>query len=386
MSNISNKKVQDFIRNNHLFPEMEEWEDPNIPEDWAVSDFLYAEFYLIKKLSLKNGFDITKIKNSSTFEEYKQNITDEIEKLENIDLNFELKDFYWNRFYEDRELVFSFIDDLNIQDFDISVSGDAWFMDNYLREFINVEDLYNVLSIYMTYYDENISKMCNIETIYNEFQYGNITGHKARLDMIDNNNYTFRMESFPKILEKKYDLILFNLEYGSIDALDKTGLIKMVDGVGGVFDGDSVTHNIYSISDNLSSSGVAIIKTPFTFISKLNDEILDSNKIDKIIYLPKETEPFAYERSEVKNVYVIVKKNKDNDEIEFIDKSTGERCSVKNEIIMKHRGCTNMHIYTKHNPMLEKLYRIKDDNTKQLEIISKSTEMIDKQIDELDFE
>ena len=44
-----------------------------------------------------------------------------------------------------------------------------------------------------------------------------------------------------------------------------------------------------------------------------------------------------------------------------------------------------MHIYNKHNPMLEKLYKIKDENIHQLEIISKESKMIDKQIDELDF-
>ena len=45
-----------------------------------------------------------------------------------------------------------------------------------------------------------------------------------------------------------------------------------------------------------------------------------------------------------------------------------------------------MHIYNKNNPMLEKLYRIKEDNEKQFEIISKESEIISKQIDELDFE
>ena len=35
---------------------------------------------------------------------------------------------------------------------------------------------------------------------------------------------------------------------------------------------------------------------------------------------------------------------------------------------------------------MEKLYRIKEDNEKQLKVISKESEIIDKEIDELDFE
>ena len=88
----------------------------------------------------------------------------------------------------------------------------------------------------------------------------------------------------------------------------------------------------------------------------------------------------------MKSVYVIINNNKENDEIEFIDQETGDSCSVKNELIKKHKGCTNMHIYNKHNPMLEKLYKIKEDNDKQLDVISKESEIINKQIDELDFE
>ena len=101
--------------------------------------------------------------------------------------------------------------------------------------------------------------------------------------------------------------------------------------------------------------------------------------------MPLHREPFAFEDTYVKNVYVIINNNKDNDEIEFIDKTTGETCSVKNELIKKHKGCANMNIYNKHNPMLEKLYKIKEDNEKQLEVISKESEVINKQIDELDF-
>ena len=87
-------------------------------------------------------------------------------------------------------------------------------------------------------------------------------------------------------------------------------MLKWVDGIGGVFNGDDILQNIYSIESNLTDNGIAIIKTPFTFISKLDDELIDKNIIDKIIYLPKEKESFAFEYSDVKNVYVIVRKNK----------------------------------------------------------------------------
>lgn len=374
-------KVFKFIREHHIFPEIEEWEDP---EDLIEDDFLYAEFYLLKKLYIENGLDLDKIKNSENEEEYEKNLDEEFSKIKGLNSNY--KDFFWKRLYYYREEVIDFIKELDLDEFDINQSGDLWFSDDYLKQFINYKHTLHVLSVFNTFYDEKIAKEDSVDVIFDEFQYGNIIGHKARLDIINNHNYNFKMEPFPQHFDKKYDLIVLKLDYSLIGSLDKAGLIKMVDEVGGVFDGDSVTHNIYDINNNLTSNGMAIIKTPFTFISKLDDDLIDKNVIEKIIYLPTRREPFAYEDSYVKSVYIIINNNKENDEIEFIDKETGECCSVKNELIKKHKGCTNMHIYNKHNPMLEKLYRIKEENEKQLNIISKESEVINKQIDELDFE
>ncbi len=385
MSDIANRKIQKFIRDNHLFWEIEEW-DPidDIDSEEHVDDFMYAEFYLMKKLSLNNELDLNKIRNSNTIKEYEKNVDDEMSKIKGLNSNY--KEWFWNRFFKKRQKVFRFIDSLKIDEFDIHTESNLWLCDDYLRQFIDLKNTYYVLSIYTTFYDDEVSKNNSIDVLYNEFQNGNVIGSKARLDIINNKNYQFTMDSFPKTLNKKYDLIVFNLEYTSIGELDKTGLIKMDDDIGGIFAGDSVTYNISSIVDNLLPNGMAIIKTPFTFISKIDNDLIEQNIIDKIIYLPKTVEPFGHESTEVKNVYVIVKKNKQSNEIEFIDRESGESISVSNELIKKHKGCANMHIYTKHNPMLEKLYRIKEDNAIQLKAISKDTEMIDKQIDELDFD
>lgn len=374
-------KVFKFIREIHLFPEVEAWEDP---DDLIEDDFMYAEFYLLKKLSSEKLINLEKIKNSSSIEEYDKNIKDEFDKLEG--LNSDCKEFFWKRLYDDREVVIDFINSLDLDEFDLNLGGDLWFSDAYLSQFIDYKNTHRILSVFNTFYDDKIDKDSSIDVIYDEFQYGNIIGYKARLDILNCHNYNFKMDKYPQNFKDKYDLIILNINYNLIDSFDKTGLIKMNDNIGGVFDGDSVTHNIDFINSNLTSNGIAIIKTPFTFISKLDDELIDKNVIDKIIYLPEHREPFAYEDTYVKNVYVIVNNNKDNSEIEFIDKETGEKCSVKNELIKKHKGCTNMHIYNRHNPMLENLYMIKEDNEKQLEIISKESEVINKQIDELDFE
>lgn len=374
-------KVFNFVRELHLFPEVEEWGDP---DDWIEDDFMYAEFYLLKKLSSEKLIDLEKIKNSTSFEEYEKNINDEFDKLKG--LNSDCKEFFWKRLYDDREDVIDFINSLDLNEFNLNLSSDLWLSDSYLSQFIDYKNTHRILSVFNTFYDEKIDKEKSIDVIYDEFQYGNIIGYKAILDILNCHNYNFKMDKYPQKFKEKYDLIILNINYGMIDSLDKTGLIKMNDEIGGVFDGDSVTHNISFINNNLNANGIAIIKTPFTFVSKLDEELIDKNIIDKIIYLPKHREPFAYEDTYVKNVYIIINNNKDNDEIQFINKETGERCSVKNDLIKKHRGCTNMHIYNKHNPMLEKLYRIKDDNINQLAIISKESKMINKQIDELDFE
>ena len=377
-------KVFKFIREIHLFPEVEAWEDP---DDLIEDDFMYAEFYLLKKLSSEKLIDLEKIKNSSSMDEYKKNIEDEFDKLEG--LNSDCKEFFWQRLYDDREVVIDFIKSLDLNEFDNnvgSIGGDLWLNDKYLSQFIDYKNTHRVLSVFNTFYDDKLDASTLIDVIYDEFQYGNVIGYKARLDMLNCHNYNFKMDKYPQTFKEKYDLIVLNINYNLIDSLDKTGLIKMNDDIGGTFDGDNIIHNIDFINNNLTPNGIAIIKTPFTFISKLDSDLIDKNVIDKIIYLPEHREPFAYEDTYVKNVYVIVNNNKDNSEIEFIDKETGERCRVKNELIKKHKGCTNMHIYNRHNPMLENLYRIKEDNEKQLEIISKESEVINKQIDELDFE
>lgn len=374
-------KIFTFIREHHIFPEIEEWEDPN---DLKEDDFLYAEFYLLKKLSSEGLIDLNKIKNSKTIDEYERNIDEQFSRLNG--LNSDCKKFYWPRLYDFREEVIDFINSLDLKDFNINLVGDLWLEDDYLNQFINYNHTLRVLSVFNTFYDERIAKEDSIDVIYDEFQYSNIIGYKARLDIINNHNYNFIIDKYPQKFDKPYDLIVLNLSYGLIDSLDKSGLIKINDDIGGVFDGDNVIHNICDITTNLTQNGMAIIKTPFTFISKLDNDLIDRNIIDKIIYLPANRESFAYEDTYVKNVYVIVKNNKENDEIEFIDKETGESCIVKNELIKKHKGCTNMHIYNKHNPMLEKLYRIKEDNEKQLVVISKESEVINKQIDELDFD
>lgn len=374
-------KVFNFVRQLHLFPEVEEWGDP---DDWIEDDFMYAEFYLLKKLSSEKLIDLEKIKNSTSFEEYEKNINDEFDKLKG--LNSDCKEFFWKRLYDDREDVIDFINSLDLNEFNLNLSSDLWLSDSYLSQFIDYKNTHRILSVFNTFYDEKIDKEKSIDVIYDEFQYGNIIGYKAILDILNCHNYNFKMDKYPQKFKEKYDLIILNINYGMIDSLDKTGLIKMNAEIGGVFDGDSVTHNISFINNNLNANGIAIIKTPFTFVSKLDEELIDKNIIDKIIYLPKHREPFAYEDTYVKNVYITINNNKDNDEIQFINKETGERCSVKNDLIKKHRGCTNMHIYNKHNPMLEKLYRIKDDNINQLAIISKESKMINKQIDELEFE
>ena len=125
-------KVFNFIREHHLFPEIEEWEDP---DDLIEDDFMYAEFYLLKKLYVENGLDLDKIKNSENEEEYEKNIDEEFSKIKGLNSN--CKDFFWKRLYYYREEVIDFIKNLDLSEFNINQSGDLWFNDDYLKQFIN---------------------------------------------------------------------------------------------------------------------------------------------------------------------------------------------------------------------------------------------------------
>ena len=91
-------KVFKFIRELHLFPEVEAWEDP---DDLIEDDFMYAEFYLLKKLSSEKLIDLERIKNSTTIEEYKNNINEQFDNLK--DLNSDCKEFFWERLYDERK-------------------------------------------------------------------------------------------------------------------------------------------------------------------------------------------------------------------------------------------------------------------------------------------
>lgn len=381
-----NKKIQQLRRKYELIEELTDFESKEDYED--IDDFFYAEFYLIKKFSLKYGFNIEKIKNSITPEEYEKNVKDELEK---IPYKSVLSDkWFWPRLYNAKEEVFDFIKSIDINDFDIHIPSYPWVDDSIISKYIDYSKIYYVLSVFNTFYDEKISKCCSIDVIYHTFQSGNIDSHKARLELVDCiQNYNFICGNYPKETGKQYDLVVFNLETTSLETIDRTSIID-IDENGGKFVGDDVLANISNTCAKyggyLTPDGIALFKVPFTFVSKLTDEIIDDNIIDKIIFLPKEKELFYEDYIEVKDVYVIVKKNKTSTGIEFIDEQSGEKYFVENELIKKHKGCTNMHIYNKHNPSLEKLYKIKEDNSKQLDIISKSSRLIDKQIDELDFE
>ena len=372
-------KIAEFISQQYLFPEM--FEFGVAAED---NDLLYAELYLLKKMKDEYNLDFDKIKQSSSIEEYEKNLQCELSKITDINSDFEM--LFWNRIYENRESVFTFIESLDVSEFNIEQKGDAWLCDDYLSQFIDYNNTKDVLSVFITFYDSKLSEETTVDVIYNEFLSQNMAGHKARLDMVGNHNYHFTLDKYPRKFDKDYDLVVMELDYYSVDSLDKSGLIKMVDGVGGVFAGNDILNIIADIEPALTENGMAIIKMPFTFISKLDNSLIDQNFIDKIIYLPMEKTTFADENCLVKNVYLILKKNKDNDEIMFIDEASGEQCSVPNDLIKKHNGCTNMHIYNKHDPLLEQIYRLKNDNAKQIDIIASESIMIDKSIDEMDFD
>lgn len=353
--------------------------------DRQADDLLYAECYLLKKLESEYGFNLNGIKNANEYGEYKKIIELEKTKLPN-NLNHNFNHWYWDRLYPIIKEFVDMVQSLDYKEFDINLPSYAWFDGSIIKKYISSKKVKKVLSIYNTFYDDEISNNAEIDVIYNIFQGENTSGHMARLDMINNYNYHFDCGSYPVCLEKKYDLIVLNMEYSSFDAFDKTASIRLDNVLGGVFSGNELFSIIIDTMDYLTDDGTVVIKIPFTFISKLDIDLINKNIIDKIVYLKKEREYFLEFGVETKNVYMFLKKNKFNDEIELIDEVSGERCSVKNELVIKNNGCANMHIYTKHNPMLEKLYRIKEDNEKQLQIINKESKLIDKQIDELDFE
>lgn len=386
MSEVINKKIQKLRRDLELIEELTDFESKDDYED--LDDFFYAEFYLIKKFQLRYDFNIDRIKNSDTPEEYEKSIEDELKKIP-YESAISGK-WFWARLFEDRKIIFEFIDSLDIKDFDIHIPSYPWIDDSIISKYIDYKKIYHVLSVFNTFYDEKISKCCSIDVLYHDFQAGNIESHKARLEMVDcDKNYNFMIGNYPKNHEKKYDLVIFNMETTSLEAIDKTSIID-IDDNGGKFVGDDVLANISNMGSKygsqLTPDGIAIFKVPFTFVSRLTNEIIDDNIIEKIVFLPKEKELFYEDYIDVRNVYVIVRKDKTTSGIEFINEETGEKYFVENEVIKKYKGCTNMHLYTKHNILLEKLYRIKEENSIQLDIISKSSKIIDKQIDELDFE
>ena len=255
-----------------------------------------------------------------------------------------------------------------------------------IKNYIDYSQIHDILSIYTTFYDDILSKKCNVDVIYNEFEHVNMIGHSARVDFMDLDGYSFQEGRYPQKFERKYDLIIMQLDYDDFNMMDKSFYYEIDDSNIAHFVGDKILYNISKMMHNLNDNGYAVIKLPYTFVSKLDNSIIDQNIIDKIVYLPCEDCVFSNEFAKIKMAYVIVKNNKSDFNIEFIDKLTKERCLVKNADIKTHKGVTNMHIYNRNNPMLEKIYRIKEDNAKQLDIISKESEFINKQIDELDFE
>ena len=386
MSKSVCKEIQQMIRDYNLIEEITNIESEN--GTYLEDDFYYAEFYLIKKWSLKYGFDLRKIKESKSTEEYTKNIEEELKK---IPYNSILKERgMWNRYYLHRNEVFKYIDSLKLQDFDIHVPSYPWLDDPLLSKYINYQNTYYVLSVFNTFYDEKISKSCSIDVITHTFQTGNIDSHKARFEVIDNLNYHFIEGTYPTALDmnKKYDLIVFNMETTSLEAMDRESIIYIGEN-GGYFAGNEVLANIEDLGSKfgrLTTNGMAIVKVPFTLVSNLSEEILEDNIVDKIVFLPKEKSVYNEDYVDTINVYIIIKKNKDTDGIEFINEKSGEKVFVPNKTIKKHHGCINMNIYTKHNPMLEKIYSIKADNEIQINIIANESKKINKDIDELDFD
>ena len=384
MSNIFAKRVQDFLKKNDLFPEVFFEEDSDDENSDNVDDFMYPDFYLLKKYSLDYDIDLDKIKNAKDEDEYKRIIKEEGMKIPKENVSFD--SWLWGRFYSERDKIVDFIKSLNVDDFDINIDSYGWLDDSYLSKFINFEKVHDILSVYTVFYDKKISKSCNVDVIEHTFQHHNFMSHEKRLAMADLYCYNFSIDSFPKKTDKEYNLVVLDLCNDNVESLDKTYLIKFdEEKYTAFYNGDNVQHNISNVVNYLSSDGIAIIKLPFTYISRLDEELVDENIIDKIIFLPEEKQLFGPQLINTKNVYVIVKKEKNNEEIEFIDKENKERCSVSNELIKKHNGCANMHIYNKNNPMLKKIIKIKEDNIKQLIIINEESKIINKQIDELDF-
>lgn len=355
-------------------------------EPFEENDFLYPEFYLIKYCYDKYGFNIDLIKNSNSIEEYEKNVNDELEKVK-IDHKF-LPPFIFAMIYEGREDFYDLIRKLDINDLDLYKKGWHWYADEYLDSYINSEKVKDVLSIGTILYSNKISKNSQVDVIYySMYQKDEISlSEKCRLIVKDINNYNIEENSFPRKFQKKYDFIFINLEHADIEMLDKTYSVTFDEETSNpTLTGDSLESVINCLHDNLKENGRAILRVPFTYVSKLSKKIIKNNIIDKIVFFPFRKDNMMGFNENTIYVYLVIENNKQTDTIMFLDKNTNETKEVRNETIIKNGGEMNINLYLRNNPNTKRICQIKDDNYKQLKIINEETEFINKYIDEFDF-
>ena len=132
MSKAICKQIQQLVKDCQLLTEVTSIESEN--GAYLDEDFFYAEFYLMKKWSLKYGFDLIKIGESKKTDEYDKNIENELKKIPYDSIL--KKRGMWGRYYLHRKKVFKFISSLKIQDFDIHVPSYPWFDDPILSKYI----------------------------------------------------------------------------------------------------------------------------------------------------------------------------------------------------------------------------------------------------------
>lgn len=209
----------------------------------------------------------------------------------------------------------------------------------------------------------------------------------SRLVVKNINNYNIEENSFPQKLHKKYDFIFMNLEHADIEMLDKTYSVAFDEKTSNpTLTGDSLESVIKCLHDNLKENGRAILRVPFTYVSKLSKKTIKNNIIDKIVFFPFRKDNMMGFNENTIYVYLVIDNNKQTDTITFLDKKTNETKEVKNETIIKNGGEMNINLYLRNNPNTKRICQIKDDNYKQLKIINEETEFINKYIDEFDFD
>lgn len=397
------KKIDNILRN--IEKNAVEWGP--FPEEMVTESVCYDSTFLLKYYIENYGFDLNKLK--SVYKDshlFYKTFIDEIRRISKTTNLFTLADFISYYKEEERKKYLDFVETIQFKEYDPNITSCCnEFLDlqTYIDE--DILNMKNILSIWSVFYKPQFissNKYPKVDVVYEEPEDTSVIEEcKCKIELLNKSildRYNFIADDVPYsissikdeqsgkwIKPKMYDLICYNYSYMNILYLNKNKMANYDDEEGPRFVGDDVLSNITHNINDLSDNGYAIFKIPFALVSHINENLLNRNFIEKVVFLPYEKQFFEKHLRKVKPVYLICKKNKDNDDIIFIDSQTHEQIKVKNEVIKNNNYNLNINIYKKNNPKTLKMYDLNNNSLKQKEIIDIESKLISKLIDEFDF-